>query len=269
MSIPRRLGTRVLEKPWGSPMTEPWLENPARRGVGEVWFTPPSGAPILVKLIFTTGRLSIQVHPDDSYARAHHESNGKTEMWHILRAEPDAVIGLNLKSGVTPAELRTAVGTERLESMLRWVPAKAGDTFYVEAGTIHAIGGGLVLCEVQQVSDITYRLWDYGSGRELHVADGLAVANAGLGSGQRWPRLLGFGRQLLAECAYFRTERIVVSGTGRIPARDRTAICVVLEGTGTLAGEAFGPGDGWELPASETEWPVSSANCTFLATCLP
>ena len=128
--------------------------------------------PLLVKLLFTSDNLSVQVHPGDAYAREHHNSRGKTEMWHILRAEPEAKIALGLRERVTPERLREAAQSGEIMELLNWVPARPGDTFFVPAGTIHAIGGGLALCEMQQHSDITYRLYDYGRPRELHLEHG-------------------------------------------------------------------------------------------------
>lgn len=269
MTTPRRLDFKVFDKPWGSPRTEPWLENSARRNVGEVWFTPPEGAPILVKLLFTASRLSIQVHPGDQYAREHHQSNGKTEMWHVLRAEPDATVGLGLRSGCSQADLEAALGSDELMSMIEWLPARPGDTFFVPAGTIHAVGGGLVLCEVQQQSDITYRLWDYGSERELHLKDGLAVSLCDARGIRPLPQVRGPGRDLLAECPYFETERIAVSGAASIPPRSRAAICVVLSGSGRLGGQSFRAGEAWRIPESADPLPVSSESAVLLTTCLP
>ncbi len=269
MKTPRRLGTKVLIKPWGTPLTNPWLENPAGQMVGEVWFTPPPAVPILVKFLFTTGRLSIQVHPNDEYARGHHSSNGKTEMWHVLRSESDSTVGLGLRAGVTREQLVAAAGTAELEGLLDWMPARVGDTFFTEAETIHAVGKELVICEVQQISDVTYRLWDYGSDRELHLADGMRVSRLTTGSGRREPVALGGGRELLAECAYFRTERVTVEGTGVVPGQAQSMICVALAGSGELEGVAFGPGVAWELPGGQGDWNVVGERVVLLTTMVP
>jgi mannose-6-phosphate isomerase len=250
-------------------LTYPWLANPAGRRVGEVWFPPPAGLPILVKFLFTAGRLSVQVHPDDEYARERNHSAGKTEMWYVLKAEPGAMVGLGLKPGVSREDLGAAIGTARLESMLEWFPAASGDTFFVPAGTIHVIGGGLIVCEVQQQSDITYRLWDYGSNRELHLVDGLNVSRLQSGGGRRSPEELAGGWRLLAECAHFRTELLSFSGTASIPARNGSAICVVLDGEGDLAGQSFEPGHAFELPPAAEPWRVTSPAASLLATFLP
>lgn len=138
--------------------------------------------PLLVKLLFTRAPLSVQVHPDDDYARARGLGRGKTEMWRVLAAEPGAKLAINLLPGVEMEEFAAACRQGRSAELLEWLPARAGDTFYLPAGTIHALGAGLTLCEVQQQSDNTFRLDDYGRldsagrPRALHLEDGLAAA---------------------------------------------------------------------------------------------
>src|ERR1035437_10257329 len=169
----RKLTPAIYDKVWGSPLTEPWLANPERRKIGEIWFAAPEAMPILVKFLFTSERLSVQVHPDDVYARSHGNSCGKTEMWHILRADPDATAALGPREAVSKEFVGAAALNGMIVDLLQWVPAHAGDTFFVPAGTIHAVGGGLVLCEIQQFSDVTYRLFDYRRQpeRPLHLDD--------------------------------------------------------------------------------------------------
>ena len=138
-----RLKSAVHEKVWGSTQTEPWCRNPEGKQIGEVWFS--ASIPLLVKFLFTSDNLSIQVHPGDSYARTHHNSSGKTEMWHILRAEPGAQIALGLREPLTETELREACESGEIVKLVNWVPAHAEDTFFTPAGSVHAIGGGLAL----------------------------------------------------------------------------------------------------------------------------
>ena len=109
--MPSRLASTAHDKIWGTPDTEPWYRNPQRRDIGEIWFQASDSVPLLVKLLFTSDNLSVQVHPGDDYARKHHRSRGKTEMWHILRAEPDSRIALGLREKVTPERLREAAIT--------------------------------------------------------------------------------------------------------------------------------------------------------------
>jgi mannose-6-phosphate isomerase len=171
-----KLERRFVEKPWGRRRLPPMFDVSADTRIGEVWFTNGSDLPLLVKYIFTSERLSIQVHPDDEQARARGLQNGKSECWYILDAEPGSTLGLGLKRDISPDDLRDAALDGSIEGLMDWRPARPGDFYFVPAGTIHAIGGGLSLLEFQQNSDVTYRLYDYGRPRELHVEDAVAVA---------------------------------------------------------------------------------------------
>ena len=151
----------------------------AGKRIGEVWFEGPAGLPLLAKYLFTSERLSIQNHPDDTYARAHGLASGKEECWLVLDAEPGATLGLGLKREVSGAELRDAALDGSIVDLLDWKAVRAGDFYYVAAGTVHAIGAGISLLEFQQNADVTYRLYDYGRPRELHLDDALAVAIRG------------------------------------------------------------------------------------------
>jgi len=173
---------RIVPKPWGVSDLAPWSSIDGSGGaVGELWFErADKNAPVpelLLKLLFTSAPLSIQVHPDDTFARAMGMPNGKSEAWYILSAEPGAQIGVGLKHRVTPQELRASIGDGSVVELVQWRPVVQGDVIYIPAGTIHAIGAGIVLAEIQQRSDATFRLYDYGSERELHEDNGVAVAN--------------------------------------------------------------------------------------------
>lgn len=167
-----------VEKPWGRTTLPPMFDPPDGQRIGEVWFTGAGEQPLLAKYLFTSERLSIQVHPNDDQARARGLERGKSECWYILDAEPDATLGLGLNRRVPPDELRAAALDGSIERLLDWRLVRAGDFFLVPAGTIHAVGAGIALLEFQQNSDVTYRLYDYGRPRELHLDDGLAVAAA-------------------------------------------------------------------------------------------
>lgn len=171
-----KLNRRYIEKPWGRTLLPAMFDAPEDRRVGEVWFTNGADLPLLAKYIFTSERLSIQVHPDDGQARARGLSQGKTECWYILEAEADATLGLGFKRAVADDELRQSALNGSIEGLMDWRPVRAGDFFFVPAGTVHAIGAGISLLEFQQNSDVTYRLYDYGRPRELHLDDGVAVA---------------------------------------------------------------------------------------------
>ena len=181
---------------WGSTRTEPWFRNPERKRIGEVWYPTET---LLLKYLFTEENLSVQVHPGDAYAAVHHKgSPGKTEMWHILRADEGAQIAVGLRHTVTIDELAAAALDGSIVDLLRWIPVKPGENYFIPAGTIHAIGGGIALFEIQQRSEITYRLYDWGRGRELHLDHALAVA-----SRQPFDAL----RDLPVKCEYFITEK--------------------------------------------------------------
>lgn len=257
---PQRLAAHLHEKVWGSPETEPWLRNPQRRQIGEIWFSASDSAPILVKLLFTSDNLSVQVHPRDEYAQRHHGSRGKTEIWHILRAEPGAQVAIGLREKVTPARLRSAALSGEIMDLLNWLPARVGDTFFVPAGAVHAIGGGLALCEIQQHSDVTYRLYDYGRGRELHLDHALEVSI---------PEPFDARTQLPFECSYFRAEKFVVNESRTIDSPGRNTILIALEGTGSIGGEPVAAGEAWELPADTAPVEIVSAGGIFLATSEP
>src|SRR3984885_6615466 len=170
----KRLNPRFLEKVWGSERLEPWFPSTGTK-IGEAWFEGSGDLPLLVKFLFTSGKLSVQVHPDYDYAAHHHNSRGKTEMWHVLAAEPGARIVAGFRETVSLERLQAAALSGDIEDLLEEHPAARGDTFFLPAGTVHTIGAGLVLCEIQQHSDITYRLYDYGRPRELHLDHALAV----------------------------------------------------------------------------------------------
>ncbi|HUS07168.1 MAG TPA: class I mannose-6-phosphate isomerase [Bryobacteraceae bacterium] len=232
---PAGIQPKFVERPWGTRRLQPWFPD-APSGIGEVWFHEPE-SPLLVKLLFTEANLSVQVHPDDEYAKAQGHERGKTEMWHILSAWPDAQIALGLTEALTAEQLRESIRQKTLDSLLRWVPVKAGDTFLVEAGTIHAIGAGIVLCEIQQNSDITYRLHDFDRGRELHIEHSVAVSDT-----SRQPRASG----LPVTSRYFHTEEAAAG----ILATDCEELLIVLSGEGSVGGRPVNGVTVWHLPAN-------------------
>lgn len=215
-----RLIPRRVEKPWGRRNLSPWFADaPAHaEPVGEIWFEMPDGSELelLVKFLFTSEKLSIQVHPDDATARAAGHPRGKDEAWVVLDAEPDATLGLGLTHSISRDALRSAALDGSIEQLLDWKPAQAGDVIYSRAGTIHAIGPGLAIVEIQQNVDLTYRLYDYGRPRDLHLEAGIAVSNPQRWTDSRIRRDLGGGRQVLAEGPAFTLERWAIAEPGRI-----------------------------------------------------
>lgn len=228
----RRLAPSFREKVWGSTRLEPWFRDSDRK-IGEVWFEGVDELPLLVKFLFTTEKLSVQVHPDDEYAREHHASRGKAEMWRVLAAEPGAQIAAGFREPLTADQLREAAKSGAIEQMLRWYDAKPGDTFFIPAGTVHAIGPGLALCEIQQHSDVTYRLYDYGRPRELHLDHGVAVSRLDC-----WdPR-----RVAGVSCDYFTVAEV---HRGVRPSPASFELLIAIEGSGTLNGEPVRAGEVW------------------------
>lgn len=175
-----KLIKHLVDKPWGRTDIPAEFGTMHGRRVGEIWYSADTEVPlpILVKWLFTSERLSIQVHPDDAQARARGMPSGKEECWYVVDAEPGAVIGIGTKRPLSPEELYAASLSGEIERLIDWKTVSAGDYFYIPAGTVHAIGAGISLVEVQQYADITYRLYDYGRDRELHLDDGVAVSSA-------------------------------------------------------------------------------------------
>ncbi|MBY0503087.1 MAG: class I mannose-6-phosphate isomerase [Bryobacteraceae bacterium] len=235
---PVRLAESFHNKVWGSPALSPWF--PAHDGgtVGEVWLTHQPPLPLLFKFLFTTERLSIQVHPGDDYADQHESSRGKTEMWHILRAAPGAEIALGFRHAVTREQAVQAAQDGSILELLNWVPVQAGENYFVPAGTVHAIGAGIALCEIQQQSDVTYRLYDYGRPRELHLEKGFAVSDFGPYD----------GRRSKVRCPYFATEEIAFTGRLSLRTGAELTALLMLEGEGVIDGARFRQGQGWLLP---------------------
>jgi mannose-6-phosphate isomerase len=233
---PTRLHPTFHEKIWGSTELEPWFPNAAKK-IGEVWFGAEQKPPILAKLIFTSDKLSVQVHPP-----------GKTEMWHILRAEPGARIALGFRQPLSREKLRQAAESGEIENLLNWLPVKAGETYFTPAGTVHAIGAGIALCEIQQNHLVTYRLYDYGRPRELHLDRAIPVSDLGVHPGASRKLESSAGRQLLVRCEYFETELLEAAGPEYSFQTDRGGLLIFLEGSGNLAGEAFRAGEAWLIP---------------------
>jgi mannose-6-phosphate isomerase len=205
--------THALPKLWGVADLRPW-SNARHDGkaIGEIWYERPAGAPadsaLLLKLLFTSQPLSIQVHPDDAIAVSMGLARGKSEAWYVLSAAPEARIAVGLKQRVTPQQLRDAVDDGSIENLVAWRAVSPGDVIAVPAGTIHAIGAGLVIAEIQQRSDATFRLFDHGRQRELHIESAVAIANPGPADFYTQPNRLTGERTLLISTPHFAFEKI-------------------------------------------------------------
>lgn len=175
-----RLVAHAVEKPWGRTDIPSHVAANDGSRIGEVWFSPEQGIdlPLLVKYIFTSEKLSVQAHPNDEQARQYGLAGGKSECWYVLDAAPDARLGIGLCQDLTAEELRAAALDGSIESLMEWKPVQPGSFYLIPAGTVHAIGGGVALVEIQQNNDVTYRLYDYGRPRELHLDQGVAVSVA-------------------------------------------------------------------------------------------
>ena len=282
--VPFRLEPWYSPRPWGFCDLRPWFDLVSHNEpIGEAWLTgdecivatgphrgeklgalfaaqrdllvgavaPGEGSPLLIKVIFAREKLSVQVHPDDKMARKYGQLRGKTECWYALAAEPGAQLALGLKPGVTLAQVEDGIHNGTLEASLRTLQVRQGDLIYVDAGTVHAIWPGSILLETQQNSDVTYRMYDYGRPRELHIEKSLEATRLTTGAGKIAPRELG-DRTLLIDADYFRIERVPIgAGKSSETLRGGTknpglAYLFAVSGTGRLRGSGFEPVD---LPA--------------------
>jgi mannose-6-phosphate isomerase len=239
---------RIVHKPWGVTDLQPWSGiDGAGDSIGELWFQRVDrNAPnpdLLLKLLFTSEPLSIQVHPDDAFARSIGLPNGKTEAWYILSAAPDAEVAVGLKRRIAPGELRASIRDGSIADLVQWCPVSKGDTIFVPAGTIHAIGGGIVLAEIQQHSDATFRMFDYGRQRELDEDNAVAASNAGPAQTQAGPRWLTDNRTLLVASQHLVLERInLPENSGWSLLAEQETWILVLDGHAAigLAGASVG-----------------------------
>jgi mannose-6-phosphate isomerase len=237
--FPFRLAPYFRTRIWGFQDLEPWFDYKTDgEPIGEVWLTgeqckaatgPFAGEslqaitdahgpellgtalgdgefPLLVKMLFPKEKLSVQVHPDDAMARKYGAPRGKTECWYALDAEPGAQVALGIREGVTSDEIRAAIKAATLESLLQMVPVETNDMLFVDAGTVHAMGPGVVILETQQTSDLTYRMYDYGRPRELHLEKSLEAMRVKTRAGKVPPRLVN-GHTALIDEKYFEIER--------------------------------------------------------------
>jgi len=258
-------GTQFVSKPWGAVDLGPW-SRPRHDGdaIGELWFRridpkAPESA-LLLKLLFTTQPLSIQVHPDDSFAQSIGNTHGKAEAWYILSAKPGAKVALGLKRQLSPRELRTSIDEGSIAGLVQWHDVVKDDVIYVPAGTIHALGAGLVVAEIQQRSDATFRLYDFGRQRELHVDQAVAAAKSKPAEPQSARRRLTDARTLLVASPEFVFERIDLSPESHweLNAKRETWM-IIIEGRARLEDKGASVGDVVYLDADSTPLAVGSA----------
>lgn len=275
---PFRIEPQFTERVWGYRDLRPWYDRLAEgEPIGEVWLTgddcrvatgphagkrlaalfaeeheallgagaPSADSPLLIKTIFAREKLSVQVHPDDAMAQKYGDPRGKTECWYALAAEPGATVAVGVKPGTTLKQIEEKIQDGTLEVSLNALPVAAGEMIFVDAGTIHAIWPGSILLETQQNCDLTYRMFDYGRPRELHIAKSLEATKLTTRAGKVAPQVL-VDRTVLIDAEYFCVERIPMEG-GRTSASLRgvkkpgLAYLFAAAGAGRIGGTGIDP----------------------------
>jgi mannose-6-phosphate isomerase len=304
---PFRLAPYFRTRIWGFHDLSPWFDYKTEgEPIGEVWLTGEMCAadtgllkgqplkeitaahgeallgkgrageefPLLIKVLFPKEKLSVQVHPDDAMAQRYGERRGKTECWYALDAKPGAEVALGIKPGTTPEQVRKAIEEARLEELLVWLPVEKGDMIFVDAGTVHAIGPGAVLLETQQTSDLTYRMYDYGRPRELHLDKSFEAMRLTTGAGKIAPQNVN-AHSVLVDKKYFRVERWAQQlPSGGNASADVVQMLFVAEGNLTIEGKDFEPFplERCQLavvPAGAKDWTVKTQSAAEVMRILP
>jgi mannose-6-phosphate isomerase len=277
---PFRIDPKFDARVWGYRDLRPWFDVTADgEPIGEAWLTgdmclvatgPHKGkrldalfqeahgallgpgarsadSPLLIKVIFAKEKLSVQVHPDDQMARKYGDPRGKTECWYALAAEPGAQVAVGLKQGVTLAQVEQGIRQSTLEESLNLLPVAQGDMIFVDAGTVHAIWPGAILLETQQNCDLTYRMYDYGRPRELHIEKALEAVHLSTTAGKVTPKDCK-DRTILIEAKHFRVEKIRVTGkldsqslSAQGSSEPSLAYIFIASGAGQITGQGFDP----------------------------
>lgn len=321
---PARLEPIFSPRPWGAltlaplfpeksnlaePLGEAWLTGDecrfasgafAGKKLGEIWPEMPAewtgtkinsrtaAFPLLVKFIFAQEKLSVQVHPDDAYASIHEQAaggRGKTEMWYVIDAAPGAEVLVGLKPSVTAESFRHSITDSSVEDSLQHIPLRAGDAMFVPAGTAHTIGGGFILCEIQQSSDLTYRVYDYnrrdasGQSRELHLEKAFDVIRFGEQRGGKVvPATVsrnGVTKTFFTACRYFATERWQFAASiSAESSREHFELWIIIQGAGSIRWSQesvqFAPAQVWFIPAGLGSFEFTpESNTTILRTYVP
>jgi len=282
------------ERPWGVRDLRPIYTRVVKEPIGEIWLTwednrvangPQAGRtlgelskqcrrdlvgeaawyddrfPLLVKFLFPGDKLSVQVHPDDEQARRVGQPCGKTECWYALAAKPGAQVALGLKPGTTLADFEQAIRDKRAEELLNWVDVHQGDMLYVASGTVHTIGGGMILVETQQASDTTYRLYDYGRPRELHITEGLAATKLHTNAG-KVVRRASDPPNVLVHSPFFQVEKIKLQDSLHANVNSASPhIVVAIDGAGIVESRrmepiSFATGDAVVIPPAAREYTL-------------
>jgi mannose-6-phosphate isomerase len=231
--------------------------------------------PLLIKFLFPREKLSVQVHPDDEGAKRFKQPCGKTECWYVLDAERGATVALGLKPGTTKDAFEQAIRENRAEELMNWIPVHRGELIYVDAGTVHAIGPGSVLVETQQNSDTTFRLYDYGRPRELHIEQGMQALKEKTNAGKVW-RTSNEGYDRLVASPCFVVDRLALSKEQTFAGTPESAQCIVAtQGAAVIEAGNAAPvlltcGECVVIPASVGEFRVRPQwSIEFLRAALP
>lgn len=246
IDAPMILPTSILEKVWGCDRLPAPFVAPEGLRVGEIWFEPPSQLPdLLVKYLFTSEKLSIQCHPDAAQAQALGAGRtGKDECWLVVAADPGATLGIGFNREIDADTMREAALDGSIEDLMTWHQVQAGDFFYIPAGTVHAIGPGCSIIEVQQNEDITYRLYDYGRDRELHLDEGLQVARGTPYDMALHQRLPASGHVTLVDGPKFRLDLVDgVPDQALLYSYACPSLVVPIAGEVLVNGEVVSPGE--------------------------
>jgi mannose-6-phosphate isomerase len=262
-----RLETKSVEKPWGRTDLPAIFPHPANEKIGEIWFEGPGDQhpPLLVKYIFTSEKLSIQVHPNDQQAHDRGLPGGKSECWYVLDAEPNATLGIGLTEEVSGSALRAAALDGSIEKLIDWKPVERGTFYYIPAGTVHAIGAGITLIEVQLNNDVTYRLYDYGRPRELHLEAGIAVSKPEPYARPSVVLPLNEAATLLDKASAPFSLEMVTWDAGQVPdLPNGTSWFIPLSGSGAVGTQSYRSGECW-LAQDGFTINVQEKTCAFLA----
>jgi mannose-6-phosphate isomerase len=264
---PIQLCANLEEKIWGVTNLEPWFHSPGGK-IGEALFYLPDGRPLplLVKLLFTSDQLSVQVHPDDAYARMHEGCGGKAEMWYVLAAEPGAKLALGFRQPVTRQRAREAAISGEIERLLQWWPVSAGQVYMVPPGTVHTLGAGIVVCEVQQNNPITYRMYDYGRARDIQLEKAIEVLRFEPHPGPAHPT-----GELLIQSPHFVVERFEITSGRYDPDASRFHLLIAIEGAGRIGKTNFVQGQGWYVPpgAEPFDLTATAGRAAFIRAYVP
>lgn len=250
-----RLHAHTVEKPWGRTDIPAHVATADGSRIGEVWFSAQEkpALPLLVKYIFTSEKLSVQVHPNDAQAQESGLTGGKSECWYVLDAETDARLGIGLTRDLTPQELRAAALDGSIEGLMDWKPVQPGSFYYIPAGTVHAIGGGVTLVEVQQNNDVTYRLYDYGRPRELHLEEAMAVSVATpYPDADRIVPVTAAQRLVTGPDTPFILDMVQGAAGSAQRVEGETLWFVPLAGTGSIDGQPWRQGECWLIESDAT-----------------